>query len=133
QPGQSIGEGDQAGELGLVAAGQPLGMVAVLLAPALVAACGLDMAVGRRADPDILPGRRYGKAPDALARLLVPHLRPVRRDIAEALAGPTAANARLAVADIGESRATGCRQRVVGGKDGGVGTLQLEFHSRWPG
>ena len=52
--------------LGLVAHLAPARVVAVLLAPARVAAGGLDVAVGVRADPDVGPGRRDRQLADPL-------------------------------------------------------------------
>src|SRR5690606_36385170 len=64
--GQSMSKGGEAGELSLVAAGGPAGMVAVLLAAALIAAGRLNVAGRIAADPDIGPGRRKDQRPGAL-------------------------------------------------------------------
>jgi hypothetical protein len=59
QSRQAAGELDRALVLVLVAHLPPVGVVAVLEPPARVAPRGLDVPVGARADPDVLPGRGY--------------------------------------------------------------------------
>lgn len=64
----------------------PTRIVAVLLTAASVAARGLQMAVGERADPDIFPGRRNSDAPDAAQRLPIANAFAVRAYVAEGAA-----------------------------------------------
>src|SRR5690606_6942261 len=62
---EGAAEGDGAMVAGLVAGGLPLGVVAILLAAAGVAAGGLHVAVGVGADPDAGPGGWDGEGADA--------------------------------------------------------------------
>jgi hypothetical protein len=59
-------------EFGLVAKGIPLGMIAVLFAPAKVETGGLDMSLFAGADPNVSPGRGNDQAPDAVELLFFP-------------------------------------------------------------
>src|SRR5690606_12666427 len=93
QTGQGAGESGQALELVLCGMGRPVGMIAVLLAPARIARCSLNMAGGARTDPDSGPGRRDGQAADAVQRGGVPDQASVRIPIAEAATGATASQA----------------------------------------
>src|SRR5258708_34312196 len=63
---QDAGEEQHAPVLRLVAHAAPARMIAVLLAAPRIAPDRLNMAVGIRADPNIGPGRRHRKRPDAL-------------------------------------------------------------------
>src|SRR5690606_5902064 len=65
QAGQDLGEVSEGFELGEVTLLGPVGMVAILLAAALIPAGGLDMAAGIGADPHITPCRRNGEGADA--------------------------------------------------------------------
>ena len=52
-------------ELGFIAGGAPLGMVAVLFSAAGVFAGGLNVSLAGGADPDVGPGGRDGEGADA--------------------------------------------------------------------
>src|SRR6185436_8387470 len=62
---QRLGEGEHATVLGLVAYFAPAHVIAVLLAPARVAAGSLEVAIVARADPDLFPGGRNRQLADA--------------------------------------------------------------------
>ncbi len=62
---QRFGEADESLELGAAAVLRPVGMIAILLAAALVATGRLQVPLPVLADPDIGPGRRNGEAADA--------------------------------------------------------------------
>src|SRR5690606_5307643 len=102
QTGQGASEGGQALELVLCGMGRPVGMIAVLLAPARIAPRRLNMAGGARTDPDIGPGRRDGQAADAVQRGGVPDQVAVRIPIAEAATGATARQAGAVVIAPGQ-------------------------------
>src|ERR1700733_7173161 len=87
QPRQGAAEGAQTLILALVADGAPIGGVAVLLAPALVAAGRLDVAARIGADPDVRPGRRDDQPGDAIEGLGVAHRLAGRVAVSE-LAAP---------------------------------------------
>ena len=106
---QRAAEGLQPGVLAVAAFGAPVGVVAVLLAPACVAAGGLQMAVRQRADPDVGIGRRNRQAADARQLALVDQQAAVGPLVAERRAAPHAPMARHRVADVDE--AGGHRQR----------------------
>ena len=82
-PRQHLAEGDGALVLGGVACLAPALVVAVLLAPASVAAGGLDVAVGDRADPDVGPRRRHRDVGDALDLRRLPDRPAVDADVPE--------------------------------------------------
>src|SRR5690606_25913190 len=97
------GEGGQALELVFGRMGRPVGMIAVLLAPARIPPRRLNMAGGARTDPDIRPRRRDGQAADAAQRGGVPDQTAIRIPIAEAATGATARQARAVVIAPGQS------------------------------
>src|SRR5690554_6089102 len=57
---------DHVGEFGLLAEGDPVGMIKVLFASLLVVAGRLEVAVGQGADPHILPHGRDHQLGDAV-------------------------------------------------------------------
>ena len=63
---QAVGEGQHVMVFGALAHLPEARVIAVLLAATRIAAGGLDMTVGLRADPHICPGRGNGKRLDAL-------------------------------------------------------------------
>ena len=83
-----------------------LRVVAVLLAPARVAAGRLQVAVGLRADPDVGPRRRDRERADAPDHRGIAERPAVRQSIAEAFAAPDARDARGVVAHRHESADT---------------------------
>src|SRR5690606_25241807 len=92
--GQGAGEDEHGVELGFLADLAIAGVVAVLLAAALVAAGGLEVAVGVGADPDIGPGGRDGQGLDAGEGGLVAEGFAAGAHVGEAPAGPLAGDAR---------------------------------------
>src|SRR3546814_7637660 len=90
----------------------PARMIAILLAPAGVAAGRLNVAAGMRADPDVRPCRRYRQRPDARQRFALRDPRSVRAAVTEALAGLAPADPRTVVADVAQARLTGHRRAV---------------------
>ncbi len=86
-------------------------MVAVLLAPARIAAGGLDVAVRIGADPHVGVGGRDGQGADAVDGGGVPHRLAVRPDVVEAQLGGDAADARIVIGDVGQAVDLGRRRR----------------------
>src|SRR5206468_8658937 len=109
---QDLAEGEQALVLRLVADLLPLRVVAVLLAPARVAAGRLDVAARMRADPDVGPGRRDRERPDARDRLAVADQLAVGIEVGERPAGPAPSDAGRAVDDVAEAGRLGRRGRI---------------------
>ena len=129
--GSTSTEGDHAAELGLVPHLAPPGVIAVLLAPPGVPAGGLEMAVGRGADPHIGVGRRDRELSDPLQRLLVGDPLPVLADVGEPGARALAADPRARVADVAQARLGGGlvgRRRC--GRDLGAATSGIKAWSR---
>src|SRR5688572_29677013 len=87
-------------------------MIPVLLAALGVAAGRLDVAVVYWADPDIRVGGRNGQLADAGEGLRVRDGFSVRAFIGEARSCLSAADARLLVRDINQSRALGRLDRI---------------------
>ncbi len=117
QPRQRRAELGQAVVLGLVAGGAPLRVVAVLLAPPRVAAGGLQVAVGARADPHLDPGGRDAQRLDAghdtrpdrfAAGVQVGEALPIGRRFAP--------QARLGVADVAQADGPRRFERVGNGE-----------------
>ncbi|MCW0466763.1 hypothetical protein NB705_003836 [Xanthomonas sacchari] len=139
QPRQGLAEGDDALELAVAAHLRPVDVVAVLLAPARVAAGGLQVAVVARADPHFGVGRRDRQLADALQGGRIAHRAAVRQTVAEPLAGAAADDARLLVADIDQARAAGglaglagTRRLGRGGRTGRVGHRTSGSRNRGP-
>ena len=124
--GQRLGEGDRVAVLGFVADFAPLVVIAVLLAPAGVAADGLQVAVGDRADPDVLPGGRDHEVLDADEGLVVLDGLAVRVEVAEGVAMLLAADAGDRGADVAQTGGLGGELRVLVELDGVVGVLNCE-------
>ena len=89
----------------LVAHLAPARMIAVLLAPARVAAGGLQVAVRVGADPHLGPGRRDRQRADAPQRLGIADRRAVRADGSRSRFSRMAGYAGRGVADIAQPRA----------------------------
>ncbi len=116
-------ENQHAVELVRVAHRAPLGVVAVLLAPAVVAAGRLDVAARMRADPDVGPGRRDRERaqPADLGGLLD---RPALRvAIAEGAARAPAGDPGHAVGDVAKAGRLRRRGRSLGIRLGRQGDL----------
>ena len=105
-------------------------MIAVLLAPAGIAARGLQVAPGVRADPYIHIGRWNGQFADALQRLGVAHGPAVLVHIGKAFATPHAAPAGHAVVDMDEvcSQCNPCGGGAGGGKAASQGECRSAAH-----
>src|SRR5690606_23479833 len=73
---------------------------------------GLNVAAGQRAYPDIRPGRRNRQRPYPRQCFAIVDCLPSRIEVAEALACPQAAEARLGIADINEIAACSCYRRA---------------------
>ncbi len=97
---QGLGKGQHAPVLVLVTQFAPLGVVAVLLATASVAAGGLQVALRVAANPHIGVGRRDHQRGDARQGFAVAHALPLGVEVDEAVAPATPGQARLAVVDI---------------------------------
>ena len=100
---QDPGEVDEALELGVVAPGPPAVVVAVLLAALGVAAGGLEVAGGIRADPDVGPGRRDRQRPDPSQDRAVADQLAIGPAIAEPAAAPLPGDARARVGRVAET------------------------------
>src|SRR5262249_54129831 len=105
--GQGLGEGDHALVLRFVADRAPAGVVEVLLAAAGVAAGGLQMAVGPRADPDLGPGGRDRQRLDAAERFGVVDVLALGPAVAETAAGANPANPGAVVEVVAQSGSFG--------------------------
>src|SRR5262249_38995362 len=92
---------------GLVPDLLPALVVAVLLAPAGVAAGRLDVPIGARPDPDLAPGRGDGEGADTRQRLGFSDRAPAAVHGAEALACSATANADPLVPHVAEPRQAG--------------------------
>src|SRR6185312_2396714 len=110
QARQGSGKRHHLVELALVAQAPPLRVIAVLLAPARIAAGGLQMAIGLAANPYLPIGRRYGQGADARQLPAVGDAGAIGIVITEALAAAYATEPGLFV--------TGVHQ--AGGTDGGT-------------
>ena len=102
-PGQAARKGHEEVELLLAAAGFPAGVVAILLATAIVAPRRLQMGTGVRRYPDVGVGRgnRKGIQPFALEGVGDPS--PVRPVVGESFPGPLPGDAGHVVAGIDET------------------------------
>ena len=98
---QHLPEADHPAELDPVAVGRPVGVIAVLLAAPRVAARRLEVPVGSRADPDVLPGRGEHQRLDAGADG-VRHQFPIRLPVREPRPAPRARDAGAGVVDVAE-------------------------------
>jgi hypothetical protein len=76
----------------------PVGVIAILLAPARVASGRLDMAVGAQADPDVFVRRRDREGPDALQFGRLAHPLAVGADVPEVVADADAPDAGRLIA-----------------------------------
>src|SRR5690606_6385234 len=95
-------KGREAAEFCFVTMCRPLGVVAILFAPAQVTPGRLYVADGISADPHIGPRRRYGQHTDPPQRLGVLYPIALRIAIAETLAKPASCDARFAIVHIGQ-------------------------------
>lgn len=99
-----MGERDQPRELAGILLALPGGMIAVLFAALLIPPRGLDVTLGLRADPYILPRGRNGERADARQRGLVRDRFAVNPAIGEAAAAPDAADAGRGIRDVAKLR-----------------------------
>ena len=100
QPRERLTELDHPLELRAVADTSPVRVIPILLAPADIAACRLQVAPGVRADPDVLVGGRNGQARDAREGGGIGDDPPGGRDVRETLALPSPSDSGFRVADI---------------------------------
>src|SRR5690606_8581349 len=100
---QARAEGHEAIELARAAFGLPLRVVAILLAPARVAASGLQMSVGVWTDPDIGPRRRDRQLADPGERGLVAQQAAARIPVTESAARAPARVAGRTVVDMAQA------------------------------
>src|SRR6185437_3049148 len=110
-PRQRRGERQHSVVLGLVSQLPPARVVAVLLAPAGVAARGLEMPLRRRADPHVRPCRRDGERLDPRPLLGVGDRAPVGVEVLEPTATPAPADAGPVVARVAQA---GLLRRLAG-------------------
>src|SRR5690606_41071789 len=103
QPWQGLAERDDAVELAGATHLLPVGVVAVLLAPAGIAAGRLQVAVALAADPHVRPRRRDGEPADPVHQLAVGYPAAIGFQVSEPVAGTAAGDPRLVVADVAES------------------------------
>jgi hypothetical protein len=103
---------------GLFAARSERRMIPILLASPQIAPCGLDMAVRRRADPDIRPGGRNDETAQPRQPGLVGDALAARIAIRKSLAGLVARDAGFAVGDVKQSRSLGFRRKSGVGRTG---------------
>jgi len=88
-------------------------VIEVLFAAPGVAACRLQVAIGERTDPHILPGRRDDERADALDGLGVGEVRAVAADVEEAAARFPPPNTRPVVSHVAQA-GRGRRQLRLG-------------------
>ena len=105
--GEGATEGEDPLELGFVAERSPAGVIAVLLAPARIAADRLDVAIRILADPYTLPSRRDDEPADALEDIGIAHTPPAGVDVIEAMSDRDPADARVVVVDVGQTMMLG--------------------------
>ena len=109
---QRRAELEHALELVGVLGAAPVGVIAVLLAPARVASRRLDVAVRAHADPDVLVRRRDREGADALQLGRLAHPLAIGADVGEVVADADATDAGRLVADPDQAA------RRVGAGDG---------------
>ena len=91
---------DHLAVLGLVSRARPLRMIAMLLPPARIAPGRLHMAVGARANPDVLPRRRNDERSNSVERSRIANGTSLRIAIGERLPAPDAGQPWLPVDDV---------------------------------
>src|SRR5690606_31908579 len=119
KPRQRPGERGQAVVLGRVAALTPARVVDVLLTPARAAPCGLDVAGGTGADPDLSPCRRDHQSIDALARALILDQVATRVVVAEPPPPAAPRPAGAVIAAVGQAVAWAVRHVCNGASPAG--------------
>jgi hypothetical protein len=102
-PGQHDPERQHAFVFGFIAHLAPPWVITALLAPAGIAACHLQVTIGRRADPDVLPCRWDHQAADARESGSIFQRLVIEIEIAEGFAVTLATVALLRVADVAET------------------------------
>jgi len=126
---QRLAEGDGAVELAGVANGRPVGVVAVLFAPARVAAGGLQVAIGAGTDPHGGIGRWNGQRADALQGGGIAHGMTIGIAIGKTLAGADAAETGLGVIDVAQA---GGARGLAFGCGGRWHACSLPIGAAWP-
>ncbi len=112
-PRQRPRELDQAPVLRLVAHLAPARVVAVLLAPARVAAGGLDVPAPDRADPDVGPCRRNGQGLEPRDALGIGDALLIGPEVGEPLAGAAPPYAGAVIGDVAEPCLLGMQLGIV--------------------
>ena len=82
-------------------------VIAVLLAALRVPARGRDVAVGKRANPNVCPGRRDHQGLDPFQQVKLGELRPVGPDVRESFSCLLAPYARTGIGNISQARRLG--------------------------
>src|SRR5438552_4896807 len=98
--------------LGLVAHLPPARMVTVLLSTLRVTRGCLDVATGRRTDPDVGPGWGNSEGLDSPQRIGIVNRLTVEADVAETPASSLPPNARHRIADVVQAGCTGRFDRI---------------------
>ena len=101
--GQGLAEDDHAIVFVFIARLPPPLVVAILFSPARIAARGLDMAVRRGTNPDVVVGRGDGKAADAEQARFVANWFSFRIKVFEIFALALARVAGLIIADVAKT------------------------------
>lgn len=110
---QGLAERQDVVEFGRVTGGAPVGVVTILLAPLGVERRRLDVAVLKRADPDIAIGRRDGQLTDPDNLGIVADTLTGRVVIDESLAETPAGITRPGIRDIAEPLFAGLLTVIV--------------------
>ena len=132
QLGQLLAKGNHAFELCAVAKFAPFRVIAVLFAPASVAAGRLQMSARLHADPHVAIGRRNRQTRDALQILLRFQAAIFRRDVAKTSAHPQTTDTRLRVRYINESGFNGHLRRFSRAATEFVAVrCRFQRHSEW--
>jgi hypothetical protein len=137
QARQRLAECDLAIELACAADLVPLRVVAVLLAPARIAAAGLQVAARAGTDPDVGPGRRDRQRADPRQHFGIAHPPAIGIRVREAAPAAPPADAGRAIADmaqpgLGSGLLRGVTRSGRHARDFG-GAHVNAAHAAWPG
>src|SRR4029079_14055900 len=94
------------------------GVIAVLASAGRVTSDCLDVALRRRADPHLRPGRRDDDRPDPPEGRGVPNAASARAEVCEATTDPPALDPRVIDVDVAESARPGVTARGARGRLG---------------
>ena len=104
---QRIGERHDALEFGALAHFPKARVVAILLAPTRIAACGLDVPICERANPHVRPGGRDGKGANAEKHMSIRKPGALRSQVRKPFARPLSSQPWPLVGDIAQTRRLG--------------------------